>query len=192
VVVAGRRVESRTVIWAAGVVASPAAKWLGAERDRAGRVVVAADLSVPGHPEIFVIGDTASVSGGDSRPVPGIAPAAKQMGAFAGQLIHARVTGGRPPGRFRYRHQGDLATIGRKAAVAQLGRVQLSGFVAWALWAVAHVWFLIGWRNRFVVSLNWLWSYVTFERGARLITSPGQESHAAQDAPAPLETRAAA
>ena len=179
------------MIWAAGVIASPAAKWLGVEHDRAGRVVVARDLSVPGHPEIFVIGDTASVSGDDGRPVPGIAPAAKQMGAFVGRLIHARVTGGRPPGRFRYRHQGDLATIGRKAAVAQLGRVQLSGFVAWALWAVAHVWFLIGWRNRFVVSLNWLWSYATFERGARLITSPGQESQA-QDAPASVESRAAA
>jgi NADH dehydrogenase len=191
VVVAGQRIESRTVIWAAGVIASPAAKWLGAEHDRAGRVVVAPDLSVPGHPEIFVVGDTTLAAGGNGRPVPGIAPAAKQMGAFVGRLIHARVTGGRAPERFRYRHQGDLATIGRKAAVAQLGRFQLSGFVAWVLWAVAHVWFLIGWRNRFVVSLNWLWSYVTFERGARLITSPGQESHA-PDAPAPLETRAAA
>lgn len=175
VTVAGERIAVRTVIWAAGVVASPAAKWLGAEADRAGRVLVGPDLTVPGHPEVFVIGDTAAVTQADGRPVPGIAPAAKQMGAHAGRAIAARLEGRVPPGPFRYRHRGNLATIGRKAAVADLGRVRLSGFPAWLLWAVAHVWFLIGWRNRFVVGLNWLWNYVTFERGARLITAPAGE-----------------
>jgi NADH dehydrogenase len=174
VIAAGERIESRTLIWAAGVIASPAAKWLGVEHDRAGRILVAPDLSVPGHRGIFAIGDTVALAG-----VPGIAPAAKQMGAHVGRLINARLRG-RPGMRpFRYRHYGNLATIGRKAAVADFGRVQLSGFPAWVLWAVAHVWFLIGWRNRFVVGLNWLWNYVTFERGARLITAPGQESQPA-------------
>ncbi len=183
VIAAGEPIESRTVIWAAGVIASPAARWLGAAHDRAGRVLVAADLSVPGLPDVFVVGDTAAVAG-----VPGIAPAAKQMGAYVGHLLDARLRGRPAPGPFRYRHRGNLATIGRKAAVADFGHVRLSGFPAWFLWAVAHVWFLIGWRNRFVVGLNWLWNYVTFERGARLITAPGQES---QPAPA-TATRTAA
>jgi NADH:ubiquinone reductase (H+-translocating) len=162
------------LIWAAGVIASPAAKWLGVEHDRAGRILVAPDLSVPGHQGIFAIGDTVALAG-----VPGIAPAAKQMGAHVGRLIAERLRGRLTERPFRYRHYGNLATIGRKAAVADLGRVQLSGFPAWVLWAVAHVWFLIGWRNRFVVGLNWFWNYVTFERGARLITAPGQESQPA-------------
>jgi NADH dehydrogenase len=140
---------------------------------------VAPDLSVPGHERVFAIGDTVAVPG-----VPGIAPAAKQMGAYVGRLIdrHLRGQPAEPP--FRYRHRGNLATIGRKAAVADLGRVQRSGFPAWLLWALAHVWFLIGWRNRFVVGLNWLWNYVTFERGARLITAPGQESQPVAATPA--------
>ena len=190
VTAAGERIEARTVIWGAGVVASPAAKWLGVEADRGGRVIVGPDLAVPGHPTIFVIGDTAAVMQ-DGEPVPGVAPAAKQMGTHVAQLIDARIRGDRFERPFRYRHQGNLATIGRKAAVADFGWLRLSGFPAWVLWAAAHVWFLIGWRNRFVVSLNWLWSYATFERGARLITSPGQESQA-QDAPASVESRAAA
>lgn len=178
VIAAGERIESRTVVWAAGVIASPAARWLGAAHDRAGRVLVEPDLSVPGHPDIFVIGDTAAVAG-----VPGIAPAAKQMGAHVGRLLAARLHGRPSIPPFRYRHHGNLATIGRKAAVADFGRVRLAGFPAWLLWAMAHIWFLIGWRNRFVVGLNWLWNYVTFERGARLITAPGQES---QPAAAPV------
>ncbi len=173
-IAAGERISSRTMIWAAGVIASPAAKWLGAARDRAGRVLVEPDLSIPGHPDIFVIGDTAAVAG-----VPGIAPAAKQMGAYVGLLLEARLRGRPAIPPFRYRHRGNLATIGRKAAVADFGRVQLAGLPAWLLWALAHIWFLIGWRNRFVVGLNWLWNYVTFERGARLITAPGQESQPA-------------
>ena len=111
--------------------------------------------------------------------VPGIAPAAKQMGTYVGRLLEARLRGRPALPPFRYRHHGNLATIGRKAAVADFGRVQLAGLPAWLLWAVAHIWFLIGWRNRFVVGLNWLWNYVTFERGARLITAPGQESQPA-------------
>ena len=122
---------------------------------------------------------------GEGGPVPGIAPAAKQMGADVGKTIAARIGGGPPAAPFRYRHQGSLATIGRKAAVADLGWIRLSGFPAWVLWALAHVWFLIGWRNRFVVALNWMWSYVTFERGARLITAAAQEGQpAAPQSPA--------
>ena len=168
VVANGQRIEARTVVWAAGVVASPAAKWLGGAADRAGRVPVEPDLSVPGHADVFVIGDTAAVTQ-DGVPVPGVAPAAKQMGTYVGHVIEARVRGRPLPGPFRYRDHGNLATIGRAAAVADFGRFRLSGFPAWMVWAVAHVWFLIGWRNRLVVALNWLWNYVTFERGARLI-----------------------
>lgn len=165
----GERIEAATVAWAAGVAASPAAAWLGAAHDRAGRVQVAPDLSVAGHPEIFVIGDTAAVARPDGRPVPGVAPAAKQMGKYAGRLIAARVTGRSSPGPFAYRHNGDLATIGRKSAVVSLGRLRLTGLLGWLFWSVIHVFFLIGFRSRIVVSLNWLWSYFTFQRGARLI-----------------------
>jgi NADH dehydrogenase len=172
-------IAARTIIWAAGVIASPAARWLGVEPDRAGRVPVEPDLSVPGHPEIFAIGDTALVLAEDRRPVPGIAPAAKQMGSYVGRLIDGQVRGEGKPAPFRYRHAGNLATIGRQAAVADFGRIRLSGLPAWLLWAVAHIYFLIGWRNRLVVSLNWAWSYLTFERGARLITSPPHETHLA-------------
>ena len=171
-------IGARTVIWAAGVIASPAARWLGARHDRAGRILVAPDLRVPDWDEVFAIGDTVSVGDANGRPVPGIAPAAKQMGAHVGRMIDASIRGRALPPPFRYVHHGSLATIGRRAAVAGLGGVRLSGFPAWALWAVAHVWFLIGWRNRVVVALNWLWSYVTFQRGARLITS-GEEQMAA-------------
>ena len=169
----GGRVEAATVIWAAGVVASPAAKWLDVPRDGAGRIKVNPDLSVPGHQEIFAVGDTALVVRQDGKPVPGIAAAAKQMGHYVGSVIAARV-GGRPaPGPFVYRHLGDLATIGRKSAVVKLGVFQLTGFLGWLFWSAVHIYFLIGLRNRFVVALNWLWSYLTFQRGARLIgTAP--------------------
>jgi NADH:ubiquinone reductase (H+-translocating) len=161
------RIEAATVVWAAGVVASPAATWIGAESDRAGRIKVDADLSVPGHPEIFAIGDTAIVP--SSRPIPGIAPAAKQMGNYVASVIAARVRGEPAPERFVYHHVGDLATIGRKSAVVKLGVFQLTGFLGWLFWSAIHIYFLIGMRNRFVVALNWLWSYLTFQRGARLI-----------------------
>jgi NADH dehydrogenase len=168
----GGRIDAGTLIWAAGVVASPAAAWLGADADRAGRVRVNRDLSLPGHSEIFVIGDTAAVSEPDGRPVPGMASAAKQMGKYVGKLIAARVAGRPAPAPFRYRHLGELATIGRRAAVVKLGRLQLQGFIGWLFWAAVHIYFLIGVRNRFVVAFSWLWTYVTFQRGARLITEP--------------------
>jgi NADH dehydrogenase len=163
------RIDASTIIWAAGVVASPAAQWLGAEADRAGRVKVAPDLSAPGHPDIFVIGDTAAVTDGNAKPVPGIAPAAKQMGQYVGKLIAARIAGRTVAKPFRYMHLGDLATIGRHAAVVKFGALQLKGFIGWLFWSVAHIYFLIGLRNRFIVAFSWLWSYLTFQRGARLI-----------------------
>ena len=165
----GERIEAATVAWAAGVAASPAAAWVGAARDRAGRVQVEADLSLPGRPEIFAIGDTATISGDNGRPVPGVAPAAKQMGRYVGAVIASRVAGGVAPAPFHYRHQGDLATIGRRSAVVSFGALQLTGFLGWLFWSMIHIWFLIGFRSRVVVSINWLWSYVTFQRGARLI-----------------------
>ena len=131
------------------------------------------DLTVPGHPDIFAAGDTASVADRDGKPVPGIAPAAKQMGRYVGQVIAARVQGKPSPSPFTYRHLGELAAIGRKSAVVKLGVFQLTGFPGWLFWSAVHIYFLIGLRNRFVVALNWLWSYLTFQRGARLIgTAP--------------------
>jgi NADH dehydrogenase len=160
-------VPTRTVVWAAGVAASTLGRTLGASVDRAGRVLVADDLSVPGHPDIFVAGDLAAVNG-PHGPVPGIAPAAKQMGVHAAACIRARLTG-RPSTAFRYRHQGLLATIGRHAAVVDLGRVRLSGLAAWWFWLLAHVYFLIGFRNRLVVLIDWADAYWTYDRGARII-----------------------
>ncbi|MEO1091551.1 MAG: NAD(P)/FAD-dependent oxidoreductase [Pseudomonadota bacterium] len=167
-------IPSANVVWAAGVMASPAGKWLGAAVDRAGRVIVEPDLSVPGHPNVFVIGDTASAVRANGEPVPGIAPAAKQMGTHVGRTLAARIVGGREPGAFRYRHLGNLATIGRTAAVADFGWIKMTGHIAWVLWAIVHVFFLIGWRNRLVVALSWFWSYVTYGRGVRLVTA-GEE-----------------
>jgi NADH:ubiquinone reductase (H+-translocating) len=180
------RIEARTVIWGAGVIASPAGRWLGAEADRAGRVKVAPDLSVPGHPEIFVIGDTAAATSADGRSLPGVAPVAKQQGEYVARLLTARERGrSLPP--FRYRDFGSLATIGRKRAVIQMGRLKLQGFIAWLIWCVAHIYFLIGFRNRFVVALNWFWNYVTFQRGTRLIT--GMEGAHAEDIALPADEK---
>jgi NADH dehydrogenase len=163
------RIDASTVIWAAGVTASPAARWLSAEADRAGRVVVDPQLALPGKPEIFVIGDTALVRDADGRTAPGVAPAAKQMGRYVGKLIQAGLAGeSLPP--FLYRHAGDLATIGRRAAVVQFNRIHLTGFIGWLFWSVVHIYFLIGLRHRFLVAFMWLWDFVTFQRGARLIT----------------------
>ena len=163
------RIEARTVIWGAGVMASPAGLWLGAATDRAGRVKVASDLSVPGHPDIFVLGDTATLDGADGRPLPGVAPVAKQQGAYVARLLLARQNGKTLPA-FRYRDFCSLATIGRKRAIVQMGRLRLHGFIAWLIWCVAHIYFLIGFRNRLIVATNWLWNYATFQRGTRLIT----------------------
>ena len=162
------RLDAGTVIWAAGVVASPAARWLDVAHDRAGRVLVNPDLSVPGHPDVFVIGDTAKVA--DKEGIPGTAPPAKQIGAYVGALIAAKVAGRPPPPPFRYRHLGDLATIGRHAAVVKLGWLELTGFLGWLFWSAVHIYFLIGVRDRFIVAFTWLWDYITFQRGARLIT----------------------
>ena len=163
------RIESRTIMWAAGVEASPADQWLGAESDHAGRVKVGPDLSLPGHPHIFVIGDTASCIDAKGKPFPGVAPVAKQQGAYVARALIAGAAGGSVP-PFRYRDYGMLATIGRSRAVAQVGRIKLSGFAAWLLWCFAHIYFLIGFRNRLLVMVNWAWNFATFQRGARLIT----------------------
>jgi NADH dehydrogenase len=162
-------IAARTLLWAAGVHASPAASWLGAEADRAGRTIVAPDLTVPGSPDIFVIGDTAAVVS-DGKPVPGIAPAAKQQGAYAARLIRSRLKGTPVPAPFRYRHQGNLATVGRSAAVVDLGWIKLRGALAWWVWGLAHIYFLIGTRSRLAVAISWLWTFVSGQNSARLIT----------------------
>jgi len=164
------RIDAATVVWGAGVRAGALTAGLPGEHDRAGRALVGPDLSLPGRPDIFVIGDGAAVASADGQSVPGIAPAAKQMGAYVGDLIARRVTGRPAPRPFRYKHAGDLATIGRGAAVVRLGGFRLTGLFGWLFWGFIHVYFLIGLRARFFVALNWLWSYVTYHRGARLIT----------------------
>jgi NADH dehydrogenase len=168
--VGSMRIDADLVMWAAGVRASAAAHWLGAASDRAGRVKVETDLTVKGHPDIFVIGDTAAVSGENGDAVPGLAPAAKQMGAFVGHVVGARVAGRPPTGPFHYRHMGDLATIGRNSAIVSLGRLKLRGRVGWLFWCLAHILFLVGFRSRATVAINWLWSYLTSQRGIRLIS----------------------
>jgi len=170
VTIGAERIEARTVIWAAGVAASAAGKWIGAECDRVGRIKVNSDLSVPGHPEVLAVGDTALVLSPAGKPLPGVAPVAKQQGRYVGKLIKARLRGATGIGPFRYRDYGNLATIGRKAAVIDFGWIRLRGLFAWLIWTVAHIYFLIGFRNRMFVALNWLWAYFTFQRGARLIT----------------------
>ena len=170
VIVSDRRVPAGNVFWAAGVMASPAAQWLKAGADRAGRVKVTENLSVPGFPEIFAIGDTALSDGWDGTPVPGLAPAAKQQGRYVASVIMARIEGRPLPSRFRYRHAGSLATIGRKAAVADFGWLRLSGAIAWWVWGVVHILFLSGMRNRAVVALEWFWAYLTYHPSTRLIT----------------------
>ncbi|RXR03549.1 NAD(P)/FAD-dependent oxidoreductase [Pseudoxanthomonas composti] len=160
-------IAAKTVVWAAGVAASPLARALGVPLDRAGRVLVQPDLSVPGHPEIFVGGDLASVQQ-DGKPVPGVAPAAKQMGKHIARAIKARLAG-KPTTPFRYQDFGNLATIGRMAAIVHLGKLKFSGPLAWWFWLAAHVYFLIGFRNRFVVLVNWAMAYISYQRAARII-----------------------
>jgi NADH dehydrogenase len=162
-------IPTRTILWAAGVQASPLAQSLGVPLDRAGRVLVEPDLSIPGHPEVFVIGDLAAVKNADGSLVPGVAPAAIQEGIHTAKNI-ARILEGSPTLPFRYRDKGSLATIGRAAGVADFGRINLSGFIAWAAWLAIHIFVLIGFRNRVLVILQWAWAYFTYQRGARLIT----------------------
>ena len=172
----GERLEAKTVVWCAGVAASPVGATLGVPLDRAGRVLVAPDLSVPGHPEIQVIGDLASLP--EHRPpVPGVAPAAKQMGRHAARNLRAALAG-KPALPFRYRDYGQLATIGRSKAVAMFGRVHVWGWLAWMAWLTAHIYFLIGFRNRLVVLIDWAWAYWTFERSARIVTGAAKRPDA--------------
>jgi NADH dehydrogenase len=169
VVYGGKRLEARTLIWAAGVRASRAAEWLSAPHDRAYRLQVGADLTVPGHPDIFAVGDTTTIKGPDGNPVPGIAPAAKQEGRYVAALIRARLAGKTLP-PFRYKHAGSLAQIGKRLAVIDFGRFKLRGTIAWWIWGIAHIYFLIGLRHRLSVALSWLWIYMRDQRPARLIT----------------------
>lgn len=175
VVANGQRIFSRTIIWTAGVAASPAGKWLGVETDRAGRVEVQPDLTVPGHPEIFVLGDAAHVAGDDGKPLPGIAPVAMQEGDYVAGVIRARASGRIHTKPFHYFDKGSLATVGRSFAIAKLGKLELSGFIAWLAWLLVHIFYLIGFRNRLMVMIDWAWSYLTFQRGARLITFDDSE-----------------
>jgi len=176
VIIDGIRVDSKSVLWAAGVTASPAARWLKAEADNAGRVKVTETLAVPNIPNVFAIGDTAASNGWAGKPVPGLAPAAKQGGAYVARLITARVLGAPEPRPFVYHHRGSLATIGRKAAVADFGTIKVSGAFAWWLWGVVHLLFLVGGRNRLAVLLNWSWSYFSFRASTRLITGTSGEA----------------
>ena len=169
VVYGGNRLDTKTIIWAAGVRASPAAEWLGAPADRAGRLQVLPDLTVPGHPDIFAIGDTVTINGPDGKPVPGIAPAAKQQGRYVADSIKARLSGG-ALSPFHYQHAGSLAQIGKRKAVIDFGRIKLRGTVAWWIWGIAHIYFLIGLRNRLSVAISWLWIHARDQRAARLIT----------------------
>ncbi len=167
----GEQIRCRTVLWAAGVAAAPLARTLGAPLDRAGRVLVEPDLSIPGHPEAFVIGDMCAFLHQTGTMLPGVAPVAIQQGRAAADNVLRRLSG-RPTRPFRYRDKGSMATIGRAAAVAVVGRLKLSGLVAWLAWLLVHIMFLIGFRNRFLVLFEWAWAYITWQRGARLITGP--------------------
>jgi NADH:ubiquinone reductase (H+-translocating) len=166
----GEFLPAKTVLWAAGVAASPVAEWLHVEADRAGRTMVEADLSVPGHPDIFVIGDAAHVEGEDGKLVQGVAPAAKQEGRYVAVVIKARLRGAGTKRPFAYNNAGNLATIGKRAAIVDFGWITLKGRPAWWMWGIAHIFFLIGLRNRLAVALNWLWIYFSGQRSARLIT----------------------
>ena len=163
------RLPAAVILWAAGVAASPLGKKLGAPVDRAGRVLVNADLSLPRHPEVFVIGDLAALKDKNGHPVPGVAPAAIQQGKATARNI-ANELEGKPRHNFQYVDKGSIATIGRAAAIAEFGKIHISGFIAWLSWLFVHIFFLIGFRNRILVMIQWAWSYFTFERGAQLIT----------------------
>lgn len=182
IVVAGERIASKTVIWTAGVAPSPAGKWLKVETDRAGRVRVQKDVTVPGHPEIFVVGDTASFEE-DGKPLPGVAQVAMQQGHYAGKVIHSRLTGNTPPGPFSYFDKGNMAVVGKGFAVLQSHKVRVSGFGAWLAWAAIHLQFLATSSLRLTVFLQWVWTYITGQRGSRLIVNhhATQPTKAAED-----------
>jgi NADH dehydrogenase len=173
VTVGKEKIPAAVILWGAGVSASPLGRMLGAPTDKAGRVLVAPDLTVPGHPEVFVAGDLAAAKKKDGKPVPGVAPAAIQMGKFAARQIQRSVEG-KPRKEFAYLDKGTLATIGRSRAVADLGKLHFSGYLAWLAWLFIHLFFLIGFRNRILVMMEWAWAYVTYNQGARLITEPAE------------------
>jgi NADH dehydrogenase len=189
------RIVAPVILWAAGVAASPLGKKLGAACDRAGRVEVRPDLSIPGHPEVFVIGDLATLKDENGKPLPGVAPVAMQEGRFVAKTIE-RDLEGQPRENFKYWDKGSLATIGRAAAVAQFGKIHISGFIAWLAWLFVHIFFLIGFQNRILVFIQWAWSYLTYERGARLITGsttlPGWSGMYPTEEPRPTHSEARA
>ncbi len=172
----GKYIATRTIIWSAGVSASPVGKWLGAEVDRAGRVKVSSDLSVPGHPNVFVIGDTASTMQ-DGKPLPGVAPVALQAGHYVAAVITHRAEGKELNKPFHYRNKGNLATVGRSYAIVDIAHIHLTGLIAWLMWLVVHIYFLVGFRNRLVAIFQWAWTYFTYARGARLITFEHEHEH---------------
>jgi len=175
------RIDAGLILWCAGTEARPAARWIGAAAAPNGAVQVEADCSVPGFPEIFAIGDVASFSAGLPRPLPGLAPVAKQQGGYVGRLIKARITGAKLPGPFRYRDLGTMAVIGRSHAIADFGRFKLTGFLAWLTWSLVHLMLLVDFRSRVVVYLNWSWAFFTYGRGARLLTGDSRLSRTAAD-----------
>jgi NADH:ubiquinone reductase (H+-translocating) len=197
VIVAGERIASKTVIWTAGVTPSPAGKWLGVETDHAGRVRIQGDLTVPGHPEVFVVGDTASLDQ-DGKPLPGVAQVAMQQGKYAGKLIHRRLLGEPPPRPFRYFDKGSMAVVGKGYAILQTGKVAISGFLAWMAWAAIHLEFLAQSSLRLSVFVQWVWTYMTGQRGSRIIinyhptpVTPAAETaaKAAAEASVPVSNR---
>lgn len=170
VIANGERIPTRSVLWAAGVLASPAAKWLDVEPDKSGRVPVGSNCEVPGKPNVFVIGDTMTMKDEKGHALPGVCQTAMQQGSYVGKLIRCRIAGGTEPGPFRYKDKGNMATIGRAAAVAAIKGFEFGGFFAWMLWLFIHILYLIGYANRVLVLIQWAWAYLTFQRGARLIT----------------------
>jgi NADH dehydrogenase len=176
------RIDAATVLWCAGVKATPVAYWLGCGADKHGRIPVAPDLSLADHPEIFVIGDAAVVHGADGKPLPGLAAVAKQQGGYVARALVDRLAG-RTAAPFRYRDRGTLAVIGRHSGVANLPHFKSTGVLAWLLWAIVHLYFLIGGRNRLAVFLNWAWAWLTYQRGSRLILSGGSAEPSNTDSP---------
>jgi NADH dehydrogenase len=176
VVIGGERIAAGTVVWGAGVRGAPTESWLPGERDRAGRVRVAPDLSVPALDNVFVIGDLANFPAADGGPLPGLAQVASQQGRHLGRALAANLIEGRPLPPFAFKNRGNTAIIGRNAAIFDFGRWRLKGRIAWLLWAIVHVYLLVGFEKRLLVTLQWLWRWATYQRGARLILPSGGDS----------------
>ena len=163
-------IEAETIIWCAGVKASPTRNWINVKTDKIGRVLVNEDLSIPGHTNIFVVGDASYVKNKNGKPLPGLAPVAKQQGTFVAEVIKKNIRNSKIPKKFYYKNRGYLATIGRSDAIVDFKWFTLKGRIGWIFWSIIHIYFLIGFRNRLMVFINWVWSYLTFGKGARLIT----------------------